>query len=106
MLSNGIAVCVGCHRWIHANPWDAEPFLRSAVVDFDELQQLSRTLKKREAIREEPEVPAVEWLSPPKREARDEHIRELYAMGKTRRELAEMFDLTPQRIDQIVSYRR
>ena len=45
------------------------------------------------------------WLSPPKREARNEAIRELYAMGKTRRELAEMFDLTPQRIDQIVSYK-
>ena len=50
MLSNGIAVCVGCHRWIHANPWDAAPSLRSIVPNFDELEQLSRTLKKREPI--------------------------------------------------------
>lgn len=45
------------------------------------------------------------WLPPPKREARDEAIREKYAMGWTRHELAEEFDLTPQRIDQIVRYR-
>lgn len=50
MLSNGVALCVGCHRWVHANPWDAEPFLRRIVPDFDDLQQQSRTLKKRQAI--------------------------------------------------------
>jgi hypothetical protein len=45
------------------------------------------------------------WTSPSEREKRDGHIRELYAMGKTRRELGVLFDLTPQRIDQIVRAR-
>jgi hypothetical protein len=44
------------------------------------------------------------WLAPPEREARDEAIRELYAMGKTRRELAKEYGVTPQRIDQIVAW--
>ena len=51
MLSNGIAVCVGCHRWIHANPWDARAFLEEIVPNLPELEQLSRTLRKREPIR-------------------------------------------------------
>lgn len=42
------------------------------------------------------------WLKPTEREKRDGHIRELYAIGKDRRELAELFDVTPQRVDQIV----
>lgn len=46
------------------------------------------------------------WLPPPAREARDEHIRELWAMGRSRRSLADEFDLTPQRIDQIVRWMR
>lgn len=44
------------------------------------------------------------WLSPPKREARDEHIRELFAMGKHYDQLADEFGLTKQRIWQIVNY--
>ena len=42
------------------------------------------------------------WLKPTEREKRDGHIRELWAMGWTRQELADEFDLTPQRVDQIV----
>jgi hypothetical protein len=42
------------------------------------------------------------WDSPEKRQTRNEHIRELYRMGKTRQELSEMFDLTKVRIMQIV----
>jgi hypothetical protein len=42
------------------------------------------------------------WDSPEKRQIRNEHIRELYRMGKTRQELSEMFDLTKVRIMQIV----
>jgi hypothetical protein len=45
------------------------------------------------------------WTSPSEREKRDGRIRELYAMGHSRRELADIFDLTPQRIDQIVRKR-
>ena len=45
------------------------------------------------------------WLSKELREQRDGHIRELYAMGYTRRELGVRFDLTPQRIDQIAKAR-
>lgn len=48
--------------------------------------------------------PGWHWLTPSQREARDEHIRELWAMGRTRRELAEEFNVTPQRIDQIVRW--
>jgi hypothetical protein len=43
------------------------------------------------------------WLKPTEREKRNGHIRELWAMGKTRQELAEMFDLTKVRIMQIVN---
>ena len=46
MLANGISVCVGCHRWVHANPYLARPFLEKIVPEFAELEQLSRTLKK------------------------------------------------------------
>jgi Mor family transcriptional regulator len=42
------------------------------------------------------------WLKPTEREKRDGHIRELWATGWNRRELANEFDLTPQRVDQIV----
>ena len=42
------------------------------------------------------------WLSPLERRARDEHIREQYAMGKTYAELAEEYDLSAARIRQIV----
>ena len=45
------------------------------------------------------------WLSPPQREARDESIREQYAMGWTYAELARDYDLTAARIRQIVTYR-
>ena len=45
------------------------------------------------------------WLTPIERAKRDGRIRELYAMGWTRQELADEFDLTPQRVDQIVRKR-
>lgn len=43
------------------------------------------------------------WKPREERDRRDAHIRELYAMGYTRHELAERFDLTPQRISQIIT---
>jgi hypothetical protein len=45
------------------------------------------------------------WLTPIERAKRDGRIRELYAMGWDRREIAAVFDLTPQRVDQIVRKR-
>ncbi len=36
-------------------------------------------------------------------EGRNAHVMELYAMGWSRRELADRFMLTPQRISQIVN---
>jgi hypothetical protein len=45
------------------------------------------------------------WLTPTERAKRDGRIRELWAMGWTRQELADEFDLTPQRVDQIVRSR-
>jgi hypothetical protein len=41
-------------------------------------------------------------MTPTEREKRDGHIRELYAMGWTKQELAERYDITPQRVHQIV----
>lgn len=45
------------------------------------------------------------WLTPIERAKRDGRIRELYAMGWARQELADEFDVTPQRVDQIVRTR-
>jgi hypothetical protein len=45
------------------------------------------------------------WLTPVERAKRDGRLRELWAMGWTRQELADEFDLTPQRVDQIVRKR-
>jgi hypothetical protein len=59
-------------------------------------------LWRREPTGREIELPKWTWLKAAEREKRDGHIRELYAMGKTRQELAEMFDLTKVRIMQIV----
>jgi len=42
------------------------------------------------------------WPTPELRRARDEQIMELYAMGLDRRAIARRFDLTPDRISQIV----
>jgi len=50
MLSNGVSLCFGCHRWAHSNPLDFHELMRSEVFlgpeQYDELQQLSRTLKR------------------------------------------------------------
>ena len=45
------------------------------------------------------------WLTATERAKRDGRIRELYAMGWNRQELADEFDLTRQRVDQIVRTR-
>jgi len=42
------------------------------------------------------------WLSVTDREKRDGHIREMYALGWTWQELADLFDLSKPRIRQIV----
>jgi Mor family transcriptional regulator len=42
------------------------------------------------------------WLKAAERAKRDGHIRELYAMGWTKQEIAERYDITPQRVYQIV----
>ena len=42
------------------------------------------------------------WLPPSQREARNEHIAELYALGYSYAEIAEQVDLTKQRVGQIV----
>jgi hypothetical protein len=42
------------------------------------------------------------WLKPAERAKRDAHIREMYALGWTWQELADLFDLTKPRIRQIV----
>jgi hypothetical protein len=43
------------------------------------------------------------WNRVKDRVARDEHIMELWEMGKPREEIAELMDLSPQRISQIVN---
>jgi plasmid maintenance system antidote protein VapI len=50
-------------------------------------------------------VKAYRFLSTAERNARDQRIREKWAMGWSRRELAQAFELTPQRVDQIVKAR-
>ena len=42
------------------------------------------------------------YLSPQERQKRDGHIRELWAMGVSRQEIAERYDITPARVSQIV----
>jgi hypothetical protein len=42
------------------------------------------------------------WLSRDERARRDAAILELYAMGRSYAEIGEMFDLTKQRVFQIV----
>lgn len=42
------------------------------------------------------------WTSPSERAKRDAHIRELYAMGISKKEIAEQYDLTVQRVHQII----
>jgi hypothetical protein len=42
------------------------------------------------------------WLPPDERARRDAAIRELWAMGRSYGEIGEMFDLTKQRVFQIV----
>ena len=50
VLRNGIALCMGCHRWAHSNPLEFHELMRSEMhlgeVEYDELQQLSRVLTK------------------------------------------------------------
>lgn len=45
------------------------------------------------------------WSTPTaeQRAERDERILELWALGETRQEIARRFDLTPERISQIVN---
>ena len=101
MLPNGISLCYGHHMMAHANPLDFAEMMRErlGVEQYDEIRRLSESLTKREPISE---TSAVEVALPDeKRSQRRAHPRALRD-GPTRRELAEMFDLTPQRIDQIV----
>ena len=43
------------------------------------------------------------WTSPSEREARNVAIYELWQLGWSRQRIAERYDLSPQRISQIVS---
>jgi hypothetical protein len=45
----------------------------------------------------------VSWLTPDQIKARNEHIFELYQMGYDRQHIAEVVDLTPQRVSQIIN---
>ena len=46
------------------------------------------------------------WKPPSQRLERDELIREKFALGWSLQDLAKEYDLTPQRIWQIVNYYR
>lgn len=43
------------------------------------------------------------WSNPDDRARRDGHILELWAMGEPRDAIADRFDITPQRVSQIVN---
>jgi hypothetical protein len=45
----------------------------------------------------------VSWLTAAEQAARNEHIMELFSMGYGRRYIAEVVDLTPARVSQIVN---
>jgi hypothetical protein len=50
-LLNGVALCVGCHRWAHANPLEFHDLARAWLgAEYDALQRLSVSLLKRESI--------------------------------------------------------
>ena len=47
MLINGVTLCMGHHMWAHRQVLDFHEWMRGELgVEYDELQQLSRTLSK------------------------------------------------------------
>jgi hypothetical protein len=48
-LENGVTLCTGCHRWVHANPADARDWAQREVgkVLFLDVEHRSRVLSKR-----------------------------------------------------------
>jgi Mor family transcriptional regulator len=45
------------------------------------------------------------WLRPTERDKRNESIREKWQLGWSAKDIAERYDITPQRVHQIVRFK-